>query len=73
MYVDLSSCLSYERRNEKNWSLMMSVKEILKPYQKGKRGSKTNATPTSDVRVLVVHETYQGLQRIETVPKFPKK
>lgn len=71
MYVDLSSCLSYERRNEKKLVFDDASKADTKTLPKVNVVPKPTPLPTSDVRP-VVHEDLPGASEDRTVPVSPK-
>ena len=71
MYVDLSSCLSYERRNEKKLVFDDVSKADTKTLPKVNVVPKPAPLPTSEARPTV-HEDLPGASEDRTVPVSPK-
>ena len=71
MYVDLSSCLSYERRNEKKLVFDDASKADTKTLPKVNVVPKPTPLPTSDARPTV-HEDLPVVSEDRTAPVSPK-
>ena len=71
MYVDLSSCLSYERRNEKKLVFDDASKADTKTLPKVNVVPKPTPLPTSDARPTV-HEDLPVASEDRTAPVSPK-